>query len=295
MTERLADLNARIDGVRQLGAVVNAMRGIAAARAQQARNHLDAVDGYADAIAQGIGRTLALMPTDAEPARLQMARPALVLFCAEQGFAGPFSERVLDAVGTALAKHEVFLVGTRGMAVAVERHIRVRWHSAMPSHSAGIPRLADRIAEALYARLANGEIDSLDVLFSRWRPGHGLQCEQQRLFPLDARGFEHPVQAAAPLLNLAPGDLLFELTSNYVHATLCQAALHAYAAENESRMGAMAAARRQIERQLAALLRAQRIVRQEEITAEIIELAAGESASRKAVPLGLRRRGGAPP
>ena len=45
-------------------------------------------------------------------------------------------------------------------------------------------------------------------------------------------------------------------------------------------MEAMAAARGQIERQLAALQATQRQVRQEEITAEIIELAAGETASR---------------
>jgi len=44
MTERLADISARIDGIRQLKAVVSAMRGIAAARAQQARSQLIAVD-----------------------------------------------------------------------------------------------------------------------------------------------------------------------------------------------------------------------------------------------------------
>ncbi len=60
MTERLADISARIDGIRQLGTVVNAMRGIAAARAQQARSQLVAVDSYAATIAAAIGRTLAL-------------------------------------------------------------------------------------------------------------------------------------------------------------------------------------------------------------------------------------------
>ena len=62
MTERLADISARIDGIRQLGAVVNAMRGIAAARAQQARGQLVAVDSYAATIAAAIGRALALAP-----------------------------------------------------------------------------------------------------------------------------------------------------------------------------------------------------------------------------------------
>ena len=54
MTERLADINARIEGVRQLGAVVNAMKGIAAARARTARAQLDAVDSYAATIAAAI-------------------------------------------------------------------------------------------------------------------------------------------------------------------------------------------------------------------------------------------------
>jgi len=45
-------------------------------------------------------------------------------------------------------------------------------------------------------------------------------------------------------------------------AELCRAGLHGFAAENEARMEAMAAARGQIERQLAALQAAQRRVRQ---------------------------------
>ena len=104
--------------------------------------------------------------------------------------------------------------------------------------------------------------------------------KRRRLFPFDMAQFPRPTDANAPLLNLAPEALLSELTADYLHAQLCNAALHAFAAENEARMEAMAAARNQIERQLSALQATQRHVRQEEITAEIIELAAGETASR---------------
>ena len=90
-----------------------------------------------------------------------------------------------------------------------------------------------------------------------------------------------PPAANLPLVYLAPEALLSDLTADYMHAQICNAALHAFAAENEARMEAMAAAREQIERQLASLRATQRRVRQEEITAEIIELAAGETASRK--------------
>jgi F-type H+-transporting ATPase subunit gamma len=282
VTERLADIGARIAGVRQLGAVVNAMRGIAAARVQQARGQLVAVDHYAATIAAAIGRAVALVPATRPETARRSSRPALVLFCAEQGFAGAFSERVLDAAGADLATAELFLIGTRGSAVAAERGVVADWKSAMPSYSAGVPKLADRIAEALYARIATGAIDRLDAVFTQGHLGRGAHVERSRLFPLDMTRFPRPVDGNAPLRNLAPGVLLSELTAEYLHAQLCNAALHSFAAENEARMEAMEAARHQIERQLASLRATQRHVRQEEITSEIIELAAGETASRSA-------------
>ncbi len=161
MTERLSDISARIDGIRQLGSVVNAMRGIAAARVRQARGQLVAVDSYSATIALAIGRTLALVPTAGSGPEGRSTRSALVLFCAEQGFAGSFSERVLDAVRADLSGSELFLVGTRGRAVASERGIAAAWNSPMPSQSLGLPKLADRISEALYSRIATGEIGRL--------------------------------------------------------------------------------------------------------------------------------------
>lgn len=285
MTERLSDISARIEGIRQLGAVVNAMRGIAAARAQQARSQLVAVDSYSATIALAIGRTLALVPAARSDTAGRSTRPAVVLFCAEQGFAGAFSERVLDAVRADPSDPELFLVGTRGRAVAAEKGVVAGWTSPMPSNSLGVPKLADRISEALYARIATGEIDRLDAVFSRWQLGHGIRIERCRLFPLDMSGFPRPKDANTPLLNLPSETLLIGLTADYMHAQLCKTALHAFAAENEARMEAMASARSQIERQLSTLQATQRTVRQEEITAEIIELAAGETASRSGYDL----------
>lgn len=278
MTLRLADIGARIDGVRQLGAVVNAMRGIAAARAQQARTQVEAVDAYASTIAASIGRALALSTAHSQQDMPETAHPALVVFAAEQGFAGAFSEHVSDALETDLTGTKVFLIGTRGAAVLAERGITFAWRSAMPSHSLGIPKLADSITQALYASIAGGKIDSLDVVFSQRQPGHLATIERQTLLPLDLTRFASSATALPPLQNLPPADLLAGLTADYLHAQLCHAALHAFAAENEARMEAMAAAHDQVARQLTDLRAKERMVRQEEITAEVIELSAGELA-----------------
>ncbi|MDD2875929.1 MAG: F0F1 ATP synthase subunit gamma [Acidiphilium sp.] len=284
MTERLADITARIDGIRQLGTIVNAMRGIAAARARQARGQLAAVDAYAATIAASIGRVLAIRPAARPDRPPRSPRTALVVFGAEQGFVGGFSERVFDAIGPDLTTAVIFLIGTRAAAVATERGITPGWRNAMSAHTPAIPGLADRIAVALYRRIAAGAIDQLDVVFSQWQPGGGTHVERRHLFPLDLSRLPLAAEPVTPLLTLAHDTLLGALTADYLHTLLCNAALHAFAAENEARMEAMAAAHTQIDRQLATLEMTQRIVRQDEITAEIIELAAGETASQPMSP-----------
>ena len=279
MTDRLADVRGRIDGIRQLGAVVNAMRGIAAARARQARTQLDAVDRYAATIGAAISQALKLAP----PARLapadRAARPGLVLFCAEQGFAGAFSQRVVDAAA-AEPDCKLFVAGTRGFATIAERQLIAAWQGGIPSRSSGIPKFAAEIAKAVYANFAEGALDRLHVVFSQWQPGQAIRIIRQSLLPLDPAAFPAPVDRNLPLLNLTPTALLDALVPHYLHAQLCRSALHSFAAENEARMEAMAAAHKQTERQLDTLQATQRRVRQEEITAEIIELASGEAASR---------------
>jgi F-type H+-transporting ATPase subunit gamma len=282
MTERLADITARISGISQLGAVVNAMRGIAAARVQQSRAQLTAVDSHAAIIAQAIGQALSLLPDTPPAAPAASGRLALVLFCAEQGFAGAFTEHVLNGVRADLANADIFLAGTRGAAIAAERGIHPAWSAALPSQSIGIPKLADQMAEAIYARAGPQRIGRLDVVFSRPHTGQGV--ERWHLLPFDPARFPQPTGTRTPLLNLPPSDLLDELVAAYVHAQLCQAALHAFAAENQARMEAMAAAHAQIDQRLAALQARQRMIRQDEITEEIIELAAGETASHADQP-----------
>jgi len=60
----------------------------------------------------------------------------------------------------------------------------------------------------------------------------------------------------------------------------CEAAMHAFAAENPSRMEAMSSASRNIDRTLLELKQRENQVRQEEVTAEIVELACDSEISR---------------
>lgn len=266
MSERLSDINAHIASIHELGTVVNAMRGIAGARAQQARSGLSAVKLYAESLALAIGRTLALLP---ERDRFEGAgKRVVVLFLAEQGFAGALSRRLIDAAVDDLRDAEVFIVGTRGAALALERGLKPVWHGALPAHPESIPRFSDRLVEELYGRIAKGSVRRLEAWFMR----NGL--EKRHLFPLDSNSFALTNTGNPPLMNLEPTSIIANLTADYIHAQLCDAALNAFAAENEARMEAMASAYREIQKQLHGLQSRRQIIRQEEITAEIIELGA---------------------
>ena len=281
MAERLADIVTQTQNVRQLAAVVTAMRGIAASRAQKSRSLLAGIEAYSDVVSRAIGQALSLLPSDmtASPP-LRHARLGLIMFCAEQGFAGAFSERVLDAAAGDLGDAATLIVGTRGIVVANEREIKHAWSAPMATHVDAILSFANRLADDLYDHVAAGTIAKVDILFSRSVSGSGIHIDRHSLLPIDFERFVRPLEKLAPLTTLAPQLLLERLTTEYVYAQLCDAAMHAFEAENEARMMAMASAKTNIETKLADLSQRERQLRQQEITTEIVELAAGAEASR---------------
>jgi F-type H+-transporting ATPase subunit gamma len=278
MTERLADISARIDGIRELGAVVNAMKGIAAARAHVARGQVDAVDSYAATIAVAMSRVLGPDIAETEADQETGTRLGLLVFCAEQGFAGAFSERVLDSINETIELDTLFLIGTRGLSIATARGLEPHWSAPLPSHTPGIPKLADQITTAIYRAVASQRIDCLDVVFTGWQAGRPALV-RQRLFPIDLADLPS-ASFDRPLMQVSPNTLIASLGQDYFNAQVCKAALHAFAAENEARMQAMSSAGTQIARELETFQATLRRVRQEAITAEIIELGTGAVNAR---------------
>ena len=220
MTDRLADVSARIDGIEQLGAVVNAMKGIAAARARVARTQIAAIDSYAVTIATAMSSALAQnAPPRGEMSR-QTLRKGLLVFCAEQGFAGAFSEHVLESIEDDLAATTLFLVGTRGLSIAKTRGLAPVWSTAMPSHTPGIPKMADHISKAIYQSVDDGTIDSLDVVYSGWTSGQS-EILRHPLFPIDLSTLA-VANTPTPMMQLPTASLIDSLSADYFHALVCK-------------------------------------------------------------------------
>jgi F-type H+-transporting ATPase subunit gamma len=273
MADDLAATRARIHGVQQLDTVIGAMRGIAAAHAQQSRALLAGFLTYADLIAQAIASALRLR-VDPPSALVRGTRRARVVFCVEQGFVGGFVERILDEVATRPPADQL-LIGSRGLLLATERQLSSVWQSAMASQVDGIAALCIRVADALYDLIATRRIAEVEVAFPLWTAGEGMSVAFRSLLPLDEGRFRAMQVSMPPLATLPSDILLSSLVEEYVYASLCEAAMHAFVAENEARAAAMVRARSKLQDMLGDLRMTEHRVRQDAITAELVELAGG--------------------
>ena len=105
-----------------------------------------------------------------------------------------------------------------------------------------------------------------------------MAAECRLLLPFDFRRFAVQVSGQPPLITLAPSTLLARLAEEYVFAELCEAALAAFAAENEARVATLLAAKNNLEHMHSDLQALEQQIRQDEITAEVVELASGAEA-----------------
>jgi F-type H+-transporting ATPase subunit gamma len=287
MSGKLSEVEGRIGTVRQLNAVISAMRGIAAARSREARAQLDGVRAYASAVGTAIGTALGLASDREPPVSGSDQREArlLIVLCGQQGFAGSFNDRVLDKaaghVDSSLV--EILLVGDRGAMVAAERELAVSLVAPMVVHTEEVPSLANRITEALYQRLESKHATRVTMVHAIPGPSGSIEIVERALLPFDYARFHVTAVRTPPIVTLPPAQLLDQLAEEYIYAELCAAVMLSYAAENEARMQAMIAARTNVERKLNELIGSYRNLRQEEITAEIIELSAGTILSMNSV------------
>lgn len=273
-----ADVQARLATTQSFGGLVNALRGMAAARAERARTRIAGADAYSRTVAAAIGQALALLPADDAAAPTHTGdNPGEVLwlvFGAEQGFNGGYTERVLDALPASAASERIVLLGEQAKRIAHVRHLHIEAHAPLVAHADAVIPASERLRSLLLDTLAERPAASVELLFGELGAGNHFELRRQRLLPLDLATLR-AAPAQAPRVHQPPAELLNLLAGEYVTARLARAVLHSHAAENLARLSAMAAAHENIGKMGESLQAELRQLRQEAITAEVVELAAG--------------------
>jgi F-type H+-transporting ATPase subunit gamma len=276
MTERAAELQARIASIEELREIVGALRGLAAMRTQEATHGLASTRAYVEIVRTALGRASGLLPESAAawPERRSDLPPGVLLFCAEHSFAGGFNNRVLAAIDRRRSAL-YFVVGSRGLLACSERRIPVAWSIPMASHVGALTVTARRISEELYRRFSGGELGGVDIVFARQESSSRATIVRRTLLPI---GLPAAANAAPPLVNCPTVALVERLLEEYLFGELAHAAMESFASENAARLATMQAARHNIEEKLSELKLTDLRLRQEEITAELLDIATGAEA-----------------
>ena len=278
MTERLADLEARIASIQDLHEIVGAMRGLAAMRSQEAARGLASTRAYADIVGAALARATSLLPDTPTPeaARDHRLPRGIVLFFAEHSFAGAFNDHVINAIDPH-ARALLFVVGSRGLLACRERGIAVAWSIAMATHVGVLTTTARQPCSDLYPRFRAGARGGDDIVFAQHRGGARSTVLRRTLLPVERRPMT-PDAALPPLFNLPPAALTEQMLEEYLFGELAHAAMESFASENAARLATMQSARRNIEEKLGELRMSEHRLRQEQITAELLDVATGAEA-----------------
>jgi len=280
MADREREIKNRIAGIRGLHAVVNALRAQAAGPTMQTQAALPALRTYAEVVGDALAEALSLLPPPSPPPATTRAEPVkpppvgLIVFCAEHGFSGAFSRHIINSLVPQSSDVEVFIIGTRGLRVARERELRVSWSLPMASHFDSIPDLVNDVTERIYGRFTAGTLRGVDIVFGRATPTGASSIERQSLLPVDPSRLKriHAVPGTKPITYMSPEKLVERLVGEYFFAQLARGAIESFASENAARLATMDGARRHIDEKLAGLIGEERQARQEQITAEILEV-----------------------
>lgn len=281
--ERLAEIQARIKTLGELGEVVGAMRSLAAVRVQQARSALLGIRKYTEVVDGALAEALALASRAGETSTsAATGGSAAIAFSSEQGFVGAFNEHILERAAAELTHpaDRLLVVGARGAALAAERHLAVAWAVPMTTHGEGVVNVARSVAREVVRRAGRGELHRVTLVYAKTSGGAASEVVASTLLPFDPTPY---LSAGArsgppPLANLAPSELIDRLVDELLFAELMRAAMESFASENGARLATMEAAHTSIDKKLDALSQDERRLRQDEITTELLDIVTGAEA-----------------
>ncbi|MBN1420056.1 MAG: F0F1 ATP synthase subunit gamma [Planctomycetes bacterium] len=308
--ETLREIEDRIESAGKLGQIVRTMRTLATVNIRRYRAAVESLRRYTASLRLAVG--VVLDRCEIPPPAVDPRAPfGAVLLSSDQGLCGPFNERLLafaldDARARRASRAErVWLAsGGRGrerLEAAGEKIIHAQ---DAPTSPAGI---LDRVQDLLIALVeahASGRFSRAVVYYNEHKSGAEFREAVLELIPFDParaiaapatdgegevgngdrrdadpeEGEDAPRFRTLPLLEGTVGDALPRLVEEWYFSELYRAFAESLASENASRLVSMEGAERNIRDRIAELKARHRERRQQEITAELMDVIGGTEA-----------------
>jgi F-type H+-transporting ATPase subunit gamma len=289
-------LRTRIRSVNSTKKITRAMELIAGSRIVKAQQRLHAAVPYSDQITEVV-RDLSAAGGDVQSPllvpRASIRRAGHIVLVADRGLCGGYNVNVLRATEAEVKAdallgidYSLIVCGRKG-----ESYFRFRGYrtDAVFTGFTENPTYADakRIAAAAVELYLSGQVDRVELVYTRFVSVGFQEVVQRPLIPLDpdilVGGDGRPAAAADQVaggyeFEPDPSSILETLLPRYVEARVFAALLNASSSQQAARQRAMKAATDNAEELIKTLTRVMNRARQDSITTEIMEIVSGAEA-----------------
>lgn len=284
-------LRGRIRSVQATKKITRAMELIAASRIVKAQQRVVAAVPYSELITEVVRDLSAAGAGSESPflaGRTEVKKVCYVVLTADRGLCGGYNSGVMRATEGEIKQDA--LAGRDHVIVAVGRkaegYFRFRGYNMAKSFTGFTDNpnyaIAKEIGEYVTGLFVAGEVDRVELVYTRFVSAGTQEVVQRPLVPLDtqvAEGGDGKSEAGHDYEFEPSPDLILEtLLPRYVEARVYAALLNAAASEHAFRQRAMKSATDNAEELIKNLSRIMNRARQDSITTEIMEIVGGAEA-----------------
>jgi F-type H+-transporting ATPase subunit gamma len=296
VTQTLEVLSRRTATLTSIRGIVHTMKTMSAINAVPYEHAAQAVESYHQTVLSGLRAFVIKTGPIAMPVAVQAER-ILVVFGSDHGLCGNYNEVLATRAKTEAAKAgaessvRVLCVGVRMNDALSDQGLKPEVTLLPPASADGIGRLASDIVTRL-DEIGSGDVHNriaVTLLFTQ-RAGTGQrEPVVSPLLPLAPSLLSDPAKAgwqsrSLPSYTMQATPLFSALLRNYIFASVFSASAEAMVTENAARLALMQQAEQAVDERLEEVGGQFRLMRQDEITNELMDIIIGFEALKKKRP-----------
>jgi len=294
MPQTLETLSRRTATLTSIRGIVHTMKTMSAINAVPYEHAARSIESYHQTVLSGLRAFVAKTGHIAMPVSVQAER-ILVVFGSDHGLCGNYNEALAERAGAEASRMEggtrVLCVGARMNDALSDQGLSPEVTFLPPASADGIGRLANDIVTRL-DEIGGDDVHnriSVTLAFTR-RAGKGQrEPVVSPLLPLASSLLSDPGKVGWQSRSLSDytmraTPLLSALLRNHIFASVFHASAEAMVTENAARLALMQQAEQAVDDRLDEVGGQFRLVRQDEITNELMDIIIGFEALKKKSP-----------
>ncbi|PCJ76110.1 MAG: ATPase [Rhodobacteraceae bacterium] len=294
MAQALETLIRNTKTLDSIRGIVHTMKTLSAINARPYEHAARSIEAYHATVLQGF-RAFLHRNGPLPPIATEVSTQVIVVFGSDHGMCGSYNEIVATQVSGYLDTIDAEHITTHVLCVGAQLNDALNgqdiWPESTllpPASAEGIGRLAGDIVtrmDDIRQKALSGEI-AVTLIFTDQMSNGQQQPVTKILLPLDTTLFgelaDRPwVSRSLPDFNMPSKDLLSALIRSHLFASIFRASAEALVTENAARLSQMQHAEQSVDDRLEELKSETRMVRQEEITNELMDVIIGFEALKK--------------